>query len=316
MSSSDPDYHETGFTEANPLWRIPTLLSMTSTGIVVILCITSKYYKNALGFMVFWVNLTDFMFSLAKSSVLVYDPASDVHCRLLEFVANFGLRSSIIWGAAFGHSLLAFTRSRDEKVFIGMRSLYLVFAVIVPLGIASASAGVGFAVYSPNEGTCVHRIPIDGPDYQYIFISCVPIFSAIAMNLYYYFRTIWEIKSLLKETPSKEYLTLLWYPAIVVICWAPILIVTLVIAGTNAQNTQILEKIVMSLSELHGFLDAIVYGRSKNVFQEFLRCFCCCCPYYRNENKAERVFGSSGGESNETDHRSRINTVMTELTSL
>ena len=126
--------------------------------------------------------MADFMFALPKTSVLFFEPSGEFHCKLIEFVANFGLRSSVIWGAVFGHCLLVFTKTRDLKVLSGMRNLYLIFAVLLPLGIAVVSTATGFVVYSEPKRQCVHRISTNVLDYQFLFISILPIFSAIALS--------------------------------------------------------------------------------------------------------------------------------------
>lgn len=51
MSILETNYHEIDFYERSALWLIPASLSTISTGMVAVLCVTSKYYKNALGFM-------------------------------------------------------------------------------------------------------------------------------------------------------------------------------------------------------------------------------------------------------------------------
>ena len=65
----------------------------------------------------------------------------------------------------------------------------------------------------------------------------------------------------------------------------------------------------MSLSELHGFLDAIVYGSAKNLLQQLRKCHCCFLNYKHEPKQPAIIQGNNTEESDGEENVGRIDTL-------
>lgn len=97
-------------------YNLAPIASSIATGLVVIGCCMSKAYKDPLGAMVMMINATDFLYVISKAT---FSAKSDITCQIFNYFCLFGLISSVIWSALFGHACYALIRNQKPKRYGG-----------------------------------------------------------------------------------------------------------------------------------------------------------------------------------------------------
>ena len=133
-------------------------------------------------------------------------------------------------------------------------------------------------MYSAEAKACVHRIYNDKVDFEFLFYAALPIVIICLVSIILYVRAAKHLKTLHGEIQLSSLVIMVIYPAIYMFCWLPIVTKNLLaaFAGINPSHTMAL--VLRENSQLHGFLDAIVYGGGfKNLYSRvkkgWLNCF-------------------------------------------
>lgn len=280
------------------LWELSCcLLSTITTFAVVILCMLSGFYKTHTGRIVAWINFADFLSAVIKVINPLVKQKNDGYCLALQMISGYGLLSSIIASALFGHALFCMLKSQSSTVSSTTMKNYVFLAVILPLADPIASYFTKFAVYSQELDTCVHRVYNDELDYSFIFQRYIPFGFVCTFSILFYLRIVVKIKSILVEASNRELLGFLAYPAIVIICWLPNLVLDIVLSFKCDVNNVIMIAIVMN-GQLQGFLDSIAYGFSKKI-RASIRAICCKKEKTRGAGSPEVV----GNEESDVEYR-------------
>ena len=237
------------------------LISAIATGIVVLLSLIFRLYKKPFSAMVLAINIAHVLFYYSKLSVLVFPPQSDLHCKILSIINVFGLESAAIWGALFAHAFYIIIKHQGTSEITRMMKYYVPIAVLVPLINGVVSFLSDYLVFSDKEATCVHRIYFGHIDVKQIFFGSIPVWSACVASLILYKLAINKIAQLQNAEAGTELYILLIYPGIFLLCWGPILIVQATVQF-GATPSETLIKVLIALTNLQGFFDALVYGRS------------------------------------------------------
>ena len=264
-------------------FKICVGLSLSFTLLMLLLSLTSKLYKEILGKMVFLILLADFFFVLPKLIAFFDFRKSYWKCNIMQAISHFGLISSFLWSACFGHALLTLTKRENISDVKNNMTLYISLAVLSPFLSTVISMYTGFVVYLDETNTCVHQVVVGQTDYQYILFTDVPLLLACSFSLFSYICAARDIRRLMSPEYRKEVLTLMVYPGILLLCWLPNLIVNaMLIAGIRTSTT--LNTDLQVLAHLQGFLDALVYGGSRNVLEKM------CKPLrrFRRKKNSER----------------------------
>lgn len=306
LHSIQKDYVEIVFYPTAP-WELSCCaISAVTTCFVIILCIISGFYKTHTGRIVIWINFSDFTYSIPKIVNAIVHGKGDGYCLGLQFVAGYGLVSSIIANALFGHALLYMLKNQTLAVPERTMKYYVFFCVILPLAEPIASYFTKIAVYSPELGTCVHRVYNGRPDYSFIFQRLVPFGLICTSSMIFYLRVVYIIRSVYTEAKKRDLLGFLAYPGIVMICWFPNLILDILLSLHYEINNVAMILMVMN-GQLLGFWDSIAYGLSKNV-RSYLRGVCC-----KEKNTIEFEAKSSEEEIFSSSSTYRIRNAESEL---
>lgn len=252
-------------------YLIAPIVSMFSTAMVLIVGLIYKSYKAPLEAMIMWINFADFVFSLSKTVGSVFDILSPGTCLILQITSQFGMISSVFWGAFFAHALLTASYHQETQIIVKNHRAYLIFAVYLPIIMVSSLIFLRFSEYS--DKMCIHKVYEDQFDYGYIFLTAVPAIISCCLSITWYLMAARRIKSMISMEGSKELLTLIVYPAILVICWLLPMTIYLCLALGCSINP-IWVNIGQTMDQLQGVLDAIVYGGSKNNLRQICKCKC------------------------------------------
>ena len=242
---------------------ISVLISAIATTIIVSLSLIFKLYKQPTSLMVLTINIGHVLFYYSKLSVLIYQPLSDTHCKILGIFSVFGSQSSAIWGALFAHAFNNILKYQEISEIRLLRSLkyYLLIAVMIPAIMGGLSCWTDLIVYSNNYGTCVHRVYPDSVDtIGYIFIR-VPVLIACVASIIWYKIAINKLSGLQGKRKSGDFYLFMIYPGIMVFCWGPHLTVQALVEF-GAAPSQNLINVLIFVKYLQGFFDALVYGKS------------------------------------------------------
>ena len=234
-------------------------VSALASFIVMIVCLCNDPFKTPLGKMLFHINLADFFFCFPKSLTAFILPSSDIFCKLIQLVTQFGLISSAVWGALFGHTLMIFSQRLGTEKLSNCMKYYYIFALILPAILSFLGLVTKYVNYSETEEACIHRVYHSRPDYHYIFFIDIPLLSACFFSVLWYLLAAKQLKKMLSKQETKFLFTLIVYPAILLVCWVPILTTNaLIMYGLNVKKG--LYVAFQALDHMQGLLDAVVYG--------------------------------------------------------
>lgn len=255
------DYHDMIYFPVKINAMISMFLSGFATAIIVSISLIFKLYKRPLARMVLVINMAHVLFYFSKISVLLFPPRSELHCRILSIIVVFGIESAVFWGALFAHLFYVIIKSQSMDEVPLMMKYYVLVAVILPFVSGILSSFTKFLIYSESLETCVHRVYADHFDLSYDLHVLIPVWLACILSTVWYKKAISKISDLQWNSDRNELYVLLIYPGVLMFCWGLHLVLqTIIQMGTSPSQTLI--DISISLVNLQGFFDALVYGRS------------------------------------------------------
>lgn len=238
-------------------YSISGIFSSIATTLVIGYSFANYQKLQYIGKMVIILNLSDLFFCLSKLSAIIYEPPDTQYCKFIQIISQSSLLLSAFWGAAFGHSFYILMKYQKtevaEKYFV-----YYIYcsSVFVVLGIATYFTD--FVVYSQKLQTCVHIVEEDKFDYTYSIFDFLPIFLCCIIGCVYYALGIKKLMSLDYGFEGRNFIALIVYPGIMLVCLCPMIFVG--VFSRFGNHSILLSKIVTNLLLLQGFLDAFVYG--------------------------------------------------------
>ena len=244
--------------------QITVLLSAIATTIIVSLSLIFKLYKQPTSLMVLAINIVHVLFFSSKLSVLIYQPLSDTHCKIIGIFSTFGVESAAIWGALFAHAFYIILKYHSEIYLSRTMKYYLLVAVLIPALIGGSTYLTKNLVYSEIQGTCVHRVYPDRFDLTGNLFFRFPVIVACLASVVWYKMAITKLSALKGKQTSSEVYIFMIYPGIMVFCWGPhVVLQTAIQFGLSPSGT--LTDAFINLTYLQGFFDALVYGKRVGV---------------------------------------------------
>ena len=251
-----------------------SLLSLTATFAFLVILWFTKFYKQQLLTMVFFLLFADFTVSFAFFSVLIFSPSSTSECKMVFFISFFGRNSSLFWSVSFAHALKTAVESKDFSPAARLMRYYYIFAAYLPIIISLVVVLSPLVVYNPDLQKCGRYETVGQFDYTYFLLSGMPLLLSCLLSIYFYLRTGCRLKTLFNGTAAKtrDALVLVLYPAIMIICWGPNLVWSLLsMAKTLDPALLVFPKVCLAM---HGFLNSLVYGLTQKTRQD-LKVLCC-----------------------------------------
>lgn len=250
---------------------IMPILSSIASAIVLITCVVAKLYKQPLDIMLFWINLSDFLFCFPKAFTLLLPPSGDAYCRITQFTTHFGVIASVVWGSLFAHALVLVLTSENTEILKKAIRVYLSISIIVPTALSVYCLTTDYVhyLYRENGHTCVHEVIQGKADYYSIIFTGMPILFCCLISIIFYIIAARRLNQI-TEGPKLYMLALVLYPGVVLMCWAPSLITNLLIM-LGVKPNPVLLQIFQALDQTLGFWDALIYGASKKSLQESMK---------------------------------------------
>lgn len=250
-------------------------ISVVASLIMVTASLCTKQYKDHLAKMAILMLIGDIIFFIPKVVAGQSFEKSETFCRTAAFFIEFGGNSAFFWAPAFAHAL--YSVAKNERIDILQKNFvyYLLFAVAFPLPYALYAAIFCSIDYNRETEQCFH-ISINGVfDYQYAFVAIVPFFIASVPTIFYYVKASRHLRKYIRGAAYyKDILTLFLYPAILLVCWTPILTVSILWSIGYKPATELFI-IFEALANLQGLFDALAYGSSKKFFKKCLKSVNC-----------------------------------------
>lgn len=283
-------------------YSIAPVLSTLSAGLATVYCIINKSYKEALGMMVFAINLSDFLFSLPKAVAIFVEPFGQVYCQLFHGISHFGVLSSVSWSTIFAYALMVMATKLTTESLNRRMKYFIIGANLTALTLVLPTVFGGFIEYDIIEGdpVCVHYVPKGEVEMKGLTLFAIPLLLALTISGVFYAKAAKKLRQLLQSGSKKYLLTLIVYPAIFLLCWIPFLLLNLFIIF-NEKPTLILYRSSQALDQMQGFFNGLVYGGSKNLLQKACLKFCKCC---RGKGDNAVFTDENENEGDDCDHES------------
>lgn len=296
---AQPEYVEVVLFPIGMPYLISPILSGIATFIVIVCCIIFKSYKEPLGLMIFGITISDFAFCYVKTVYSIWLPSTDFMCKLAQGIGQYGVVSSVLWGAFFGHALLLITRSFQIDVLKTVTKYYLFFAVTVPLGLATLSIMTDYVVYENVNGVerCIHKVYKGSVDVTFAVFTTIPLLIGCILSIVWYAMAAKKLKQVIQGDNAKHLLTLIVYPAIMLGCWLPVL-GNFTLSPFGLESSAETRALFQAIDQMQGLLDALIYGGSKHalITKFFLMLFC------KKRRASNAVEMQNSGRSNSSTH--------------
>ena len=247
------------FFSNDPAYVIPITLSLAAATIISLACLLSRNRKKPLTIMVLLISLSNIIFDASKLLSLAIEAKTQFTCQIYEAVSLFGFLSSITFAACFGHALFMVLKSKDIRILSKMVKYYFYMGTIYPFVNAVASMYFNSVYYLQYASECVYQIDRNTQNWPRHVFWHVPLAIAVLLSLLWYRASFLQAQNLRIANTEKQSLTLLVYPGILVVCWAPVCI-TEVIAELDPYTHYNSMKWFKMLAYSMGLLNAIAYG--------------------------------------------------------
>lgn len=243
---------------------IPPIISSIATAFVIIVALSFKLHKSPVGIMILGINLSDFIYALIKSTGAFLPVNSDDSCKILVFLGNISFRASLLWGVFFGHAFFMTIRNKGTHILQGLVKWYVILSVSIPFVLSLINWFAAYVTYDKESASCVTR-----PEHplNYGLLKVGPVFLGFILSLYWYIQGARHITMPMIQKNVRELLILLMFPMIVLVCWLPTNTVQMIqhVEGFARSEQASFGKFLQAFAYLHGFFDALVYGRSVNM---------------------------------------------------
>lgn len=230
--------------------------------------------------LVFMVGISDLGQSIGN---MLGDPSTDSLCKFQAWVVSFFGLASMFWQTAIAFTMYKAFLKEDERFnnqnIPYLKKYYLMVCWGVPALLTVCFAGT----YGDAFGLCWIK-----PEYFYwrIVQFYLPLWSAIAFNIYVYVNIHQKMKAL--GAPEEITSRLKFYPVVLVVAWGPDSIVFAIELFMKNHNIPALYAIAVFFASLEGLMNAAVYGLTADVKQKIKGCLCS-----KEEDSQARLVGSA-----------------------
>lgn len=272
--AADPPFRVVFFPLEFP-FAISPIISMIANALVLITFVFVKKSANPLHSMIFAVNLMDLLFCLPKVLSMVVLPSSTLYCHVFQTMAQCAMQSSMLCSAFFGHAFWIFSKDYKFDRVRQLRKYYFMICMLVPLLVAICSFIDPYAEYDSEKKCVLHIFRNEViSNLPFLMFFCAPIITSITLSIIFYIMAANNLRRFVRTTNANNLLTLIIYPAIIIVCWMPISITNaVVILGGNPSKYFVLS--IQFLAHLQGLFEAIVYSQSKTWLKAAWRFLCC-----------------------------------------
>ena len=241
---------------------ITAIISCVATALAVILGRCYKIHEKLIGRLIFTIFIADFVMDATRTSGLIIQPPDTSYCKFIVAVSHTALLLSVSWRVTFGYALYVFAKTRSiDALYRAIKTSTLLCAVF-SLIIGIATVFTNYVEYSDNEKTCVHMLTKRDP--LVVLFMVLPTATCCIVSVSWYCLTAGVVRRKQIDMNANELTYLLLYPAIVIVCWSPILFLDFY-RSLDHEPSDVVQTIFKNILQLQGLLDALVYAWSLNL---------------------------------------------------
>mgnify|MGYP000892793764 FL=1 len=261
----------------NPYPLAAAAISIVAALLALLVIMSSRHYKEPLGKMIFWLLLGDLFFYLPKVVLGFPYEKSDFICSLGIIPSKFGMSMAFFWSTAFAHAFYSAIRHDDAGVIHKNMKYYVIINTTLSISQAVAAGLTDFIQFDEDSKGCVHFLNEGAIDYLMIFLGQLPLGGVCLLSIIWYLLGLWLLRKRFPFANRRDLLSILLYPTILLVCWLPVMGLSL-----STSFGVVFEKNILIYAEilgnLQGFFDALAYGGTNDKMKKAIRKFgkrCC-----------------------------------------
>lgn len=312
LNASTPEVVDMPIFTIEPIILVPSFLSLLASLIVIIFNCFSPLNMDAFRKMVFGVFIGDILFYIPKVTAGFPYTKSGLFCDIVEAIALFGGISSFFWAASFASALYKVVKHENSQVVEQAFKHYFLFSVGLPILFAIGVSLIDFVKYDPDTFSCVHPTYVGEVDYSFIFFADVPLVIASGLSIIWYIMASVHIRKYLAKAGKSEVVTLLLYPAIMLVCWIPVRTAHILTLCGFAPSQSLVVKL-QAWGHLQGLFDALVYGGSKSAIKVLCNFRNCCKKSEAAKSKAQEMKRTASKMSKASDDSEEVESLQQTL---
>ena len=261
------------FSDNVSAYEISMLLSIVGIVFILFSVLYLRLYMYPLAKMVAFISLADLLFTV-PNIVLMYVPTiTSSMCQVGLFISHYGMLNSFCWATCFAHGFYSIVSTKSEDSLSRRFKTYLILSTLGPLPVDIVAIQANFVRYGlrDNRGVCYQPTTAGQIDVAITLTNQFPFVIVLLACLYFSIASIRKINSIFGGfLKSWKALTILQYPAILCICWGPVIFSSLLVQlGTVRQINSNIMIFFEAMAKSQGFCNAIVYGLSKRVISSY-----------------------------------------------
>ena len=273
-------------------WVLSSLSALGALYIFLIFFAFKKIRRKVLYQLVFNISLADLIGIIAGT----YVPASyqdgeatnneQEFCDITAVFVSYGNLSSLFWSVSFGYKIYQLIiKEKSPHDLNKLKWSYFcccgIPAILCIIVVVSSAIGKWDLLgYNVTYCWLVSTENITGTRYlalltSYSILYYIPLAISVIANIALYLKIFSILRKL--KLQFKWPLLFLLYPFLLLVCCLPAIIDrTFIILDPDSTTTTILHYVHVGLMQIHGFLNAIVYGINPEVKEEVKKLFSKC----------------------------------------
>ncbi|CAG9320960.1 GCR1_1 [Blepharisma stoltei] len=269
---------------------VSSILSLIGSLFVCFVYLAFKSLRVFAFRLVFYLASVDVFISI--SFMIPYDKGNSVRCRIQGAAITYFTLSEVLWTSVIAHTL--YSSAIKNASFENYHLKYCLFSFGIPL-IATIIPWIG-DFYGPSNGWCwiVHD---KGNEGYHTYLIClklalfyIPLWLVIIYNFAVYMKIIRKLQenegSFHEHTNIRRVLImkLRLYPLVLMVCQGPVSVFRLF--SFSDEGYAPFELVLLSGIGIciNGFLNAVIYGLTRQVRKEIAKIIC----KYKTEGRPER----------------------------
>ena len=249
--------HSVSLIEPGPY--IASVLSVMASAVILLTFFKREIKNNYWEKMTFWLILGDFIFFLPKAILGLPIPKSIGFCLISALLVEAGGNSAFFWAPVFAHALYLLAKHKSVIVIEKCWLYYFSFAVVLPIISGIAIIFADYIQYNSKDDKCVHYAYDGEVDWGYVIFAFLPTIIAVFPCILFYILAGCYLRQQLPEEKRIEIFVIGLFPAVLLICWMPILTASIV-GYFDVFPPDGLMLAFQTLANLNGFFDALIYG--------------------------------------------------------
>lgn len=279
-----------------PIHTGPVICAALSAIACLLMLLTACFsglHKEVFGKMACWILLGDLFFFIPKIIAGFSYEKTLLFCKFMGFSTEIGRTSSFFWAAMFAHAFSLVLKYQDPNIVGEFMGAYNLFANLGGALFAFTSVLTPLVLLDSDKLACVHEVYKGEVDYLYIIFADGPLIIGCGLTIWWYIVAIFRLRRFLSRDLSRDEISLMLYPLIMLICWLPNLVVNVMTFFDFEPSDELLITLE-AVAHMQGLLDALVYGGSKKMLRQIKKGPCACIKRQKRPHNSSALANQSG----------------------